>query len=93
MHQVLFMSRRSHRSLRLGALALLVAAAVWPRAKAGMSAAELARSSHGSARSTVATHSVAARAETTAAKLVLPPRTSKLAVAETNQADDSQLSY
>ena len=90
MHQVRRMSRRSHRSLRLGALALLVAAAIWPRAKAGMIAAELTRAS---SRSTVTTHSVAARAETTAAKLVLPPRTSKLAVAEANVAPDSDPSY
>jgi len=93
MHQVFGMSRRSHRSLRLGALALLVVAALWPRAKAGMTAAELANGSHGSALSTRSTHSVAARAETTAAKLVSPPHTSKLAVAETNRADDSDLNY
>jgi len=93
MHQVLRMSRRSHRSLRLGALALLLAAAIWPRAKAGMTAAELGGASHGTAQSKLSTHSVAARAETTAAKLVLPPRSSKLAVAEANGADDAQLNY
>jgi hypothetical protein len=96
MHQVHGMSRRSHRSLRLGALALLVCAAMWPRAKAGMTAAELANGSHGSARTALSTHSVAARAETTAAKLVSPPHTSKLAVAEANEAnraDESALSY
>ncbi len=87
------MSRRSHRSLRLGAIALLVVAALWPRAKAGMTAAELANASHGSARTALSTHSVAARAETTAAKLVSPPHTSKLAVAEANRADESELSY
>jgi len=96
MHQVMDMSRRSHRSLRLGALALLLAAAIWPRAKAGVTAAELGRSSHGSTQTALSTHSVAARAETTAAKLVSPPHTSKLAVAEANEAnraDESALSY
>ncbi len=89
MHQVLGMSRRSHRSLRLGALALLAAMAIWPRARAGMSAAELAAGSRDQGPGAGTTHSVAARAETTAAKLVSPPRTAKLTVAQT---DDSQLS-
>ena len=80
MHQVLSMSRRSHRSLRLGALALLAAAAIWPRAGVGMASARVAP-----------THSVATTAETTAAKLVSAPRTAKLAVAQTNDADDSQI--
>ncbi|MDB5213639.1 MAG: hypothetical protein JWO86_1566 [Myxococcaceae bacterium] len=89
MHQVRSMSRRSHRSLRLGALALLAAMAVWPRAstnpaRAGANAVELGAA----ARAAATTHSVAARAETTAAKLVSPPRTAKLSVA---QNDESQL--
>jgi len=88
MHQVLSMSRRSHRSLRLGALALLAAVAIWPRARAGMSATELDSASRASARGAVSTHSVGARAETTAAKLVSPPRTAKLTVARTNAADE-----
>ncbi len=37
MHEVFSMSRRSHRSLRLSALALLAVMAIWPRAKAGVS--------------------------------------------------------
>jgi hypothetical protein len=82
MHEVVSMSRRSHRSLRLGALALLAAVAIWPRARAGMSAAEVDRASRGP------TPSVAARAETTAAKLVSPPRTAKLTVAQTNAAGE-----
>jgi hypothetical protein len=85
MHQVPSMSRRSHHSLRLGALALLAVMAIWPRTKAGSTAAGLAAA----ARGTSTTHSVAARAETTAAKLVSPPRTAKLTVAQT---DESQLS-
>lgn len=89
MHQVLSMSRRSHRSLRLGALALLAAVAIWPRAKAGMSAAELDSATTHRVGGTAATHSTAARAETTAAKLVSPPRTAKLTVV---QNDESQLS-
>jgi hypothetical protein len=84
MHQVPSMSRRSHHSLRLGALALLAVMAIWPRTK-GTSAAEVAEG----ARASSTTHSVAARAETTAAKLVSPPRTAKLTVAQT---DESQLS-
>ncbi len=85
MHQVPSMSRRSHHSLRLGALALLAVMAIWPRTKGSNGAAELAAAS----RASSTTHSVAARAETTAARLVSPPRTAKLTVAQT---DDSQLS-
>jgi hypothetical protein len=85
MHQVPSMSHRSHHSLRLGALALLAVMAIWPRTKSGSTAAELGAA----ARASSTTHSVAARAETTAAKLVSPPRTAKLTVAQT---DDSQLS-
>lgn len=75
------MSGPSHRSLRLGALALLAALAIWPRTKAGSRTAELA-SSH------TTTHGVAARAETVSAKLVSPARTAKLTVAD---ADESEL--
>jgi hypothetical protein len=85
MHQVASMSRRSHHSLRLGALALLAVMAIWPRTKGASTAADLAAA----ARAASTTHSVAARAETTAAKLVSPPRTAKLTVAQT---DESQLS-
>ncbi|MDB4933988.1 MAG: hypothetical protein JWP87_960 [Labilithrix sp.] len=87
MHLSRAMSRRSHRSLRLGAIALLAAAAIWPRAKAGSSAASTAELG-GHRERAHATAGVAARAETTAAKLVSPPRTAKLTVAE---ADESQL--
>ena len=89
MHQVRSMSRRSHRSLRLGALALLVAVAIWPRAKAGMTAAELDNDPRNATHAAATTHSVGARAETTAARLVSPPRTAKLSVV---QNDASQLS-
>lgn len=82
------MSGRSHRSLRLGALALLAAMAIWPRSKPPASAAELASGSRPGRHLTASTHGVAARAETTAAKLVSGPRTSKLVVAD---ADDSEL--
>lgn len=75
------MSGPSHRSLRLGALALLAALAIWPRTKAGSSTAELAQ-----ARTTM--RSVAARAETVSAKLVSPARPAKLTVAD---ADESEL--
>jgi hypothetical protein len=89
MHQVLSMSRRSHRSLRLGALALLAAVAIWPRARGGMTAAELDSATTHRVVGAAATHPIAARAETTAAKLVSPPRTAKLTVV---QNDESQLS-
>ena len=85
------MSGRSHRSLRLGALALLAALAIWPRAKAsssGAGTAELGRSAHDR---TTPTHSVAdggARWETASAKLVSAPRATKLTLAS---ADDSDL--
>jgi hypothetical protein len=94
MHQVRSMSRRSHRSLRMGALALLAVMAIWPRGRAGATAAELDSASRFPARSGATTHSVgvAARAETTAAKLVSPPRMAKLTVAETNPAEESRLS-
>ena len=77
------MSGPSHRSLRLGALALLVALAIWPRTKTTSRTAELAQ-----ARAT--THGVAARAETVSAKLVSPPRTAKLTVTD---VDESALKY
>ena len=85
MHQVPSMSRRSHHSLRLGALALLAVMAIWPRTKAAGTAVEVAAA----ARAWSTTHSVAARAETTAARLVSTPRTAKLTVAQT---DETQLS-
>ena len=74
------MSSRTHLWLRISAVVLLVGVAMWPRAKAGTTAAELA--------AIRATHGVAARAETTAAKLISPPRTTKMVVAD---ADESQL--
>jgi hypothetical protein len=82
------MSRRSHRSIRLGALALLAAMAIWPRAKAGTGAAELTAAASGTHAAGDRARGGAARAETTAAKLVSAPRTAKLTVA---QADESEL--
>jgi hypothetical protein len=87
MHHQGGMSRRSHRSLRLGALALLAAMALWPRAKGSAAAVELASSSRDRGHGSAATHGVAARAETTAAKLVSPPRTAKMVSAD---GDESQ---
>ena len=81
------MTSRSHLWLRISAVALLAAVAMSPRApraKAGVTAVELARTGHGSG----ATRGVAARAETTAARLVSAPRTAKLVVAD---ADESHL--
>lgn len=92
MHQLASMSRRAHRSLRLGALALLAAVALWPRARSGLSAAELDSGSSGPARGMATTHSVGARAEPRGAGLVSPPHTPKLTVAQANAADGSQLS-
>lgn len=71
------MSRRSHLSLRIGALALLACAAIWPRARGGVTAVELSRS-------VAATRTPAARAETTAAKLASAPHTAKLVVASSD---------
>ena len=74
------MSGRSHRSLRLGALALLAALAIWPRTRATTGTVEL----RGDARDAHArTH-----AETSSAKLVSGPRTAKLSVVA---SDDSEL--
>lgn len=74
------MSGHSHRSLRLGALALLVALAIWPRTRATSRTAELAQAR-------TAKHGVAARAETVSAKLVSPPRTAKLTVADAEESE------
>lgn len=79
------MSRRTHRSLRLGALALVAAMALWPRARSASSAVELAAGSRGRAHPAGATHAVAARAETTAAKLLSAPRTAKLVGTDTDE--------
>ena len=78
------MSPRTHLQLRIGALVLLASIAIWPRARGGATAEELARSAQDVAR----TRSSAAHAETVAAKLASAPHT-KLVVAS---ADDTQLS-
>lgn len=92
------MSAQSHLRLRFGALALLVVAAVWPRASRavhgddGLAAVEVVRGASDATtarQSSRATHGVAARAGTTAARLASPPRTVKLVA---NEADDSTLS-
>lgn len=84
------MSGRSHRSLRLGALALLAALAIWPRARATSRTDELRPHAHARATTQgVATQGGdAARWETASAKLVSAPRATKLTVAA---ADDSDL--
>lgn len=88
---------QSHLWLRIGALALLATAALWPRASRtghgadGMTAAEVMRGASDSTmaqRTPRAPHGAAARAETTAARLASPPRTVKLVAPE---ADESQL--
>jgi hypothetical protein len=73
------MSPRSHLGLRLGALALLICAAIWPRTRTSVSSTELSRVERGA-------HAVAAHAETAAARLASSPRTAKALVA---QAGDS----
>jgi hypothetical protein len=70
----------------MAAVALLATAALLPRAPRAERAASRAKSRAHTAE--LATHGVAARAETTAAKLVSPPRTSKMVLAE---VDESQL--
>ncbi len=71
------MSPHSHLSLRIGALVLLTCVTLWPRPRGEATADELARSAQANA----------ARAETTAAKLVSAPH-AKLVVAE---ADNTHL--
>lgn len=79
---VITMSTRSHLWLRLGAVALLALSAVWPRGStSGVTASEAMRDGR------QAQHA-AARAETTAARLLSGPRTEKLVVAT---ADESRL--
>lgn len=90
------MSSQFHLWLRIGALALLVTCAVWPRATRGahgdgvegMTAAEVMRGASDAVMAPRATRGVAARPETAGARLVSAPRTTKTAVAE---ADESQL--
>jgi hypothetical protein len=72
MHQLRGMS---HRSLRIGALALLAALAIWPRTKSGGSAAELARKSESPRVAT--THHVGVHAESPAPASVSAPRATK----------------
>lgn len=77
------MPSQSHLWLRVGAVVLLAVAAVIPRsAPRGAAARGTAADAH------AATHTVAARAETTAARLASAPRTAKAVVAD---ADGSQL--
>jgi hypothetical protein len=79
------MSSQSHLWLRIGALSLLVLAAVWPRGGGGrhgaegITAAEVTRGGAGR---------VETRTATAAARLVSTPRTTKLVIADT---DHSQL--
>ena len=77
------MSPRSHLSLRIGALALLACAAIWPRARGGMTADELSRAG----RPTATARATAARAQTTAARLVSAPGRAKLVVAAADESD------
>lgn len=82
------MTGRSHLWLRIGALALVAAAAIWPRERASkpsLTAAEIGRTG-GRARVEAR---FAAIPETTAARLHSPPANAKVVVA---QADESQLS-
>lgn len=78
------MSPRAHLSLRIGALVLLVCAAIWPRARGGMTAEALSRS----AREAATARTTAAYPETAAARLVSAPGSAKVVVAV---ADDSNL--
>jgi hypothetical protein len=79
------MSGRSHRSLRLGALALLAALAIWPRSRATSRTAELG----GDEKAHATTQAVAAggaRWQTSSAKLVSRPRAAKLTVAAVDES-------
>jgi hypothetical protein len=77
------MSRRSHRSLRLGALALLAALAIWPRTRVTSRTAELGTG----ARARTTTHGIAAHPETVSAKLVSVPATAKLTAVEPDESE------
>jgi len=86
------MSGRSHRSLRLGALALLAVLAIWPRARATSRTDELRPRAHARATTQgVATvggaGSGGARWETASAKLASAPRATKLTVAAPDDSD------
>jgi hypothetical protein len=70
------MSPRMHLSLRIAALTLLVSAAIWPRTRGQLSAAELAPA-----------RAMASHAETAAATLVSAPGSAKLVVAAADQSD------
>lgn len=95
------MSSQFHLWLRIGALALLVTCAVWPRATRGhgadgMTAAEVMRGASDSVMAPRPTRSGASRPENaegtsraaTRTRLVSAPRITKTVVAE---ADESQL--
>jgi hypothetical protein len=81
------MSGRSHRSLRLGALALLAALAIWPRTKASSRADELAAAARAHTTTTHGVTTGVSRWETAAAKLVSGPRAAKLTVANADESD------
>lgn len=85
MHHWEGMTVRSHLWLRIGALALVAAAAIWPRSKPSLTAAEIGRTG-GRARVEAR---FAAIPETTAARLLSPPANAKVVMA---QADESELS-
>ena len=77
MHPLMSMSARSHLWLRLAAVALLATAGLWPRG-------EHANAHATTARATLGTNT----AQTTAARLVSPPRMGKVVVVD---ADESHL--
>ena len=79
-HQSPVMTSRFHLWMRLGALALLVGVAAWPRSKPEGARASAALAARFEARG--------AKPVTTAAKLEYRPRTTKLVVAS---ADDVPL--
>ena len=74
------MSRRSHLFLRLAALALLAGAAAWPRSASAPD--EIGVHPRGRTR-------VAARAETTSARQVSAPRTTKLVATDSDRSSST----
>src|SRR3954470_848449 len=77
------MSPRMHLCLRIAAVAMLASAALWPRGRGGVTADELSHVAHAARQ----TRTMAAHAETTAAKLVSAPGSAKLVVAEADDSD------
>jgi len=78
------MSPRTHLCLRIGAIVLLMGAAIWPRSRGVLSADELTRTNRAA---TVHARAATTHMRTASAKLISAPGSAKLVVATAEDSD------